>query len=436
MHKKQKILFIPSIILFSFTFLLFAFIGLKPIFIYTITFISSSLLFISISREIIKYELPLKYVYILLGLSFILRFAFIPVNPIGSDDYYRYIWDGKVQAYGINPYKYAPADTALNSLHTDKLPKLINFPDMKTIYPPLSQIIFYFSYLIGGESFIGIKIFLLLSDIISLWGIFIVLKKLKLPYKNILIYALCSLPIFQFFIDAHLDGFGLPLFIFTIYFYLNKQKLLSLIFLSASICIKPLGLILIPIFFFNEKEFKDKIKVVAVPALLCLLMYLPYLFTGSPFQALMNFTENWTFNGIIFNILDLFFKDNQRTRLICGIIFIIMYLPVILSRKDLITKIYLSIFLLFIFSPVVHPWYLTWLAVLLPFIPRWSGILYVGLISLTSFTILNYQLNGIWKEYTPVLILEYIPVLLFFGFELYGLWKENFKNLKIQNLNN
>jgi hypothetical protein len=341
------------------------------------------------------------------------------------------VWDGKVQAHGINPYEYAPSDSALNSLHTDTLPVLINFPDMKTIYPPLCQIIFYFSYLTGGESFIGIKIFLLLSDIISLLGISLILKKLKLPYKNILIYALCSLPIFQFFIDAHLDGFGLPLFIFTIYFYLNKQKLLCLIFLSASICIKPLGLILIPIFFFREKRFKDKIEVVIIPVILSMLMYLPYLFTGSPFQALMNFTENWTFNGVIFDILDLFFKDNQHTRLICGIIFIIMYLPVILSRRDLITKIYLSIFLLFIFSPVVHPWYLNWLAVLLPFIPRWSGIIYVSLISLTTFTILNYQLNGVWKEYIPVLLLEYIPVLTLFGFELFVLRKEKLKDSKI-----
>jgi hypothetical protein len=431
MHKVQKILFIISILLFSLTLSLFVFLELKPVLIYTITFITSSLLYLLIIWQIIKYELPAKYVYVLLGFSLALRIAFIPEHPIGSDDYYRYIWDGKVQAYGINPYKYAPADTALNSLHTDILPVLINYPDMKSIYPPLSQIIFFFSYLIGGESFVGIKIFLLLSDVLSLCGILLILKKLKLPFKNILIYALCSLPVFQFFIDAHLDGLGLPLFIFSIYFYLDKRKLLSLIFLAASICIKPTGLILIPIFFFSEKGIKAKINVVVVPALICTLMYLPYLFTGSPFQALLRFTENWTFNGIIFNILDTFYKDNQRTRLICGIIFLILYLPVILSKKDLITKIYLSIFLLFIFSPVVHPWYLTWLAVLLPFMPKWSGLTYVSLISLTAFTILNYRLTGVWKEYTPVLILEYIPGLTLFIYELYVLRKSNYNNLMI-----
>ncbi len=95
------------------------------------------------------------------------------------------------------------------------------------------------------------------------------------------------------------------------------------------------------------------------------------------------------------------------------------YLPVILSRKDLLTKIYISVFLLFIFSPVVHPWYLTWLAVLLPFIPRRSGIAYVSLVSLTAFTVLNYQLYGIWKDYTIVMIAEYLPAISLFIYEMY-----------------
>jgi hypothetical protein len=81
-------------------------------------------------------------------------------------------------------------------------------------------------------------------------------------------------------------------------------------------------------------------------------------------------------------------------------------------------KIYLSFFLLLIFSPVVHPWYVSWLAILLPFSPRWSGVIFVSLVSLASVTELNYQLTGVWKEYTLVLILEYIPVVSIFLYEI------------------
>ena len=412
-----KILFGVQIVLALALFMLTA-LHIKPIVAYTITYISSSVVFIATSIMILKYDVTLKYVFGLVAVGIILRIAFMPVHPIGSDDYYRYVWDGKVQANGINPYEYSANDKALESLHTETLPKLINYADMKTIYPPLSQIIFYASYLIGGDGFIGLKILLLFFELFTMLGIFLILKKLNLNYKYLLLYALCPLPIFQFFIDAHVDGFGLVFIIFSIFFYIDNKKILSYIFIGLSICIKPLGLIFIPIMFFNEKGFASRIKTFLIPALLCVLLYLPYVFTGSPFQALMKFTENWTFNGVIFDILDSFVHDNQRTRLLCGILLFIFYIPVILSKKDLFDKIYLSIFLLFIFSPIVHPWYLGWLAVLLPFIQRRSGIAYAGLVSLTAFTVLNYQLTGVWKEYNVVLVFEYLPVIFLFVLEL------------------
>jgi hypothetical protein len=419
MQKAQRFFFISSIVLFFILFLLFTVPKIKDIVTYTFVFISTSLIFILLCWQILKYNISKKYIIGIIGLVFILKIALLFIHPIGSDDYYRYIWDGKVQANGINPYKYAPSDAALNNLHSADLPKMVNYPKMKTIYPPLGENLFYLSYLISGESFLGLKIFLLFFDILIIWGIYLILKKLKLPFKNILIYVLCPLPIFQFIIDAHVDGFGLPLILFAIYFYLDRKKFLSYIFLGLSICIKPVGLLLIPILFLNEKDFIERLKTLFVPILVCGLLYLPYIFTGAPFQSLIRFTENWTFNGIIFDILDSFIRDNQVTRIICGFLLVITYLPVIFSHKELITKIYLSIFLLMIFSPVVHPWYISWLLIILPFVTRWSGIAFAALISLTSFTVLHYQLQGIWEEYTWVLALEYVPVLTLFLYELY-----------------
>jgi len=233
-----------------------------------------------------------------------------------------------------------------------------------------------------------------------------------------LLYALSPLPLFQFFIDAHMDGFGIPFLVFGILFYLKDKKILSYFLIGLSVCIKPLGLIFLPILFFVEKKWRNRFRVVFVPGVLCLLLFLPFIFTGSPFQALVTFTENWAFNGGVFDFLNIFFNDNQRTRLVCAILLLIAYAPVVFSKKDFLTKIYLSVFLLLIFSPVVHPWYLSWLAVLLPMQPRWSGIVFVSLVSLTSFTLINYQLTGVWKDYPVVLLLEYIPVLILFFREL------------------
>ncbi len=417
MKNFQNILFGILVLIFPIFFLLLAFHA-TPILSYTIVFVVSSLIYIAASLLLLKNDLGKKYLTLLIGLAIIIRIIFLFAHPIGSDDYYRYVWDGKVQASGINPYRYAPDDIALNFLHTKILPEKINFADMKTIYPPLSEIIFYAAYLISGQNFFGIKLLLFFFDLLSMFGIYMILKKKKIDYKYLLLYALSPLIIFQFFIDAHLDGFGLPLMIFAIYFFIDDKKLFSYLLIGFSVCVKPLTIILIPILFFIEKDFKEKVKIVLIPFLICALMYLPYVFSGSPFQSLIKFTENWTFNGVIFNILDSFIHDNQRTRLICGILLLVFYLPIILSKKDFLDKLYLSVFLLFIFSPVVHPWYLSWLAVLLPFIPKQSGIVYTGLASLTVFTVLNYQQTGNWTEYTPVLIFEYIPVIILFIREL------------------
>jgi len=408
----------PFIIYFS-VYALFFILNFSPIVSYSIIYLLSSLIFVFLCYYIFKTNLPGNYIYFLIVCGIILRIGVLFIQPTGSDDYTRYVWDGKVLANGINPYQYAPADEELLGLHSNDLPELVKFPEIKTVYPPLSLILFYLGYLIGGESFLGIKIILLLFELLTFLGIFLVLKELRLPQKNILIYVLAPLPVFQFFIDAHVDGFGLGLFVFSILFYLKKKKILSFIFIGLSICIKPLALILFPIIFMIEKGVKAKVKTIIIPLILCLIIYLPFVFSANVFEALLNFAVNWTFNGFAFEILNSFLADNQKARLICGILFFLVYSLIIFSKKkDFLYKIYLSVFLLFIFSPIVHPWYLTWLAVLLPFIPRWSGILYTTLISLTVFTILNYQLHGEWKSYHIVFVFEYVPVLLIFFYEM------------------
>ncbi len=417
--KSSLIILTSSAIIYILIFLLYFLFPVGSIIGYTIIYISTSVFFIVFCWQIFLLKISQNYIYSFIAAIVMLRIAFIPIRPTGSDDFYRYLWDGKVQASGINPYAYAPDDKVLTNLHSDILPKYVNHPKMRTIYPPLTEILFYISYLIGGESYTGLKILLLLFDLMTIYGIFLILRKLHIDKKYLLFYAFSPLPIFQFFIDAHADGFGLAFIIFAIFFYLDNKKILSYILIGLSICIKPIGLLFIPLLFFTEKSLTERIKITLIPTVLCAAMYIPYMFTGEPFQSLIKFTENWTFNGIIFDIINSFMHNNQKVRMICGLIYLSTFLFILFSKKNLLEKIYLSIFLLLIFSPVVHPWYVCWLAILLPFVPRWSGIFYVSLVSLASITDLNYQLSGVWKEYTVVLILEYVPVISILLYELF-----------------
>jgi hypothetical protein len=79
---------------------------------------------------------------LLLGLIFaaLFRISILFSPPYLSDDLYRYVWDGRVQSAGINPYRYIPADESLVKLRDDKIYPNINRREYaRTIYPPVAE---------------------------------------------------------------------------------------------------------------------------------------------------------------------------------------------------------------------------------------------------------------------------------------------------------
>jgi Gpi18-like mannosyltransferase len=290
---------------------------------------------------------------------------------------------------------------------------------MKSIYFPLSQWIFYAGYSISGENVYGYKLLLFVFELITIFSIYLLIKKLGLERKFILLYALCPLPIIQFSLDAHVDGFGLPFLILSLLFYLNNKKVLSLIFLGLSFSIKPVGLVFLPILFFMEKTYVERIKILIIPFAVFFIQFLPYIFTANPFEAFLIYSKNWAYNGSVFLFLYHFIQDNQTARKVCSLILLVLLIPIAMSKKEFLWKVYYSVLLLFILSPVVHPWYIAWIAILLPVYPKRSGILFVCLSSLTAITILNYKLYGIWSENPWIITLEYVPVISFMIYEMF-----------------
>jgi alpha-1,6-mannosyltransferase len=396
------------------------FFNSKDVELYAILFIFSSVLYLIIVFLINKYDVNHHQLFLIISVLLLFKILYINTEPIGSDDYYRYIWDGKVQVNGINPYLFSAEDSSLQSLHTDILPEKVSYPGIKTIYFPVSQWLFVISYLISGENAIGLKILYLLFELLILISLFYLLKRLSINTKYILNYAALPLNTFQFFIDAHIDIVGVAFLIGSITMYFYNKKLLSYVLLGLSISVKPTGLLLIPFLFQNEQRLHNKIKSVFIPLVIFALTFLPYVSTATPTDTLINYSANWTFNGVVYNFLDIFFTDNITIRILCGILFLSVLFFLYTSKMKFINKIYLSLFLLMIFSPVVHPWYLIWFAVLLPVVRSYSGIYFVAAVSLTSISVVNYQLNSVWQESSIVLLAEYLPLTLLFIYEMFN----------------
>jgi hypothetical protein len=98
---------------------------------------------------------------IVLGLGALMRLGLLFETPRLSDDIYRYLWDGRVQAAGINPYRYIPADPHLAFLRDDAIYPHINRRDYApTTYPPGAQM-FFFAVTRVTETIAGFKAALL-----------------------------------------------------------------------------------------------------------------------------------------------------------------------------------------------------------------------------------------------------------------------------------
>src|SRR5439155_20082138 len=129
--------------------------------------------------------------------------------PYLSDDIYRYVWDGRVQAAGINPYRYLPADSALAQLRDDKTYPRINRKDYaRTIYPPVAEAIFFLTTRIS-ETVTWMKATMVLFEALAGWALAQLLTSFGLPRQRILLYAWHPLVVWEFVVIGHVVSIAL-----------------------------------------------------------------------------------------------------------------------------------------------------------------------------------------------------------------------------------
>jgi hypothetical protein len=291
---------------------------------------------------------------------------------------------------------------------------------MGTVYFPLGEWIFYAGYALSGEKVWGFQLLVLLAEALTTIGLLLLMRGISSAPWHVLLYAASPLAILQYSLDAHVDAFGFPFLVFGLLLYRRKKTTVSLLLLGLSLLIKPVALVILPILFLQERGNINKSRVVVLPLAVLIVSVIPYTFDANPFEALTTFSKHWYFNGALFSVLFPIISDNQATRLWCLAILGIALAPLYLSRKPMYEKIVLAVLLLILCSPVAHPWYMGWLIVLLPLAPISSGLALAGTASLASLTFVTYQLEGVWKDFPLVLILEYVPVVVLLVFDLVG----------------
>ena len=144
--------------------------------------------------------------WIVLGVAIAMRLPPLLAPPFLSSDLNRYIWDGRVQQAGINPYVYLPADPALASLRDDMIyPHVYRADYAPTIYPPMAQLIFAAIARIAETRF-AVKLTMLGFEALALFCVALTLRRAGLSETRLLIYAWNPVAAWAFAGNGHVDA--------------------------------------------------------------------------------------------------------------------------------------------------------------------------------------------------------------------------------------
>lgn len=316
-----------------------------------------------------------------LVLAVVFRLLLLPLMPSLSDDGFRYVWDGLLQTDGINPYLYHPDDPSLRHLQERAAYEGLNSKEYYSVYPPLSQFIFYLSVLIGpdgfGWRFLIIKIFITAAEI----GALFLLAGLVDPRKLVL-YAWNPLVIVEVAGQGHGEGLVAALLIVIVWGVRKEKPQAAVAALTGAIWVKLMPVLLLPFVLRRTGWRHIWIPVVLSGALLApfaapgvidnvvssLKLYVTHFeFNAAPYLILkwlgystvggaaVEATVGWILAGLLMVWIGrLYFRDHQQRRELTSIVALVVGGYVVLSTT-------------------VHPWYLVPVLAMLPFMASGVG---------------------------------------------------------------
>ena len=214
--------------------------------------------------------------WLIFGLAIALRGFLVLFDPLLSSDIYRYVWDGKVQAAGINPYRYYPADQALASLRDEAIYPTINRAEYAvTIYPPVAQFFFLIVTRLG-ESVTVMRLALLGCEAGTVVILLLLLRRMGRPLTCVVAYLWHPLPMWEIANNGHIDALMVTLMIVGLWLALVGSQLRGAASIALAALVKPIAVLAFPAVC-RPWDWRLPCVVLAV----WVLCYAPYLSVGT-----------------------------------------------------------------------------------------------------------------------------------------------------------
>ncbi len=384
--------------------------------------------------------------WILASFGIVFRLIFIVATPNLSQDFYRFLWDGRLLIQGVSPYLFTPdASPALEVTIEQSQQLLDGMGSLNAChfsnYPSVNQFFFAITALFAGKSILGsiivLRAFIILADIIILYFGKKILEQLKLPIKNIFWYFLNPFIIIELTGNLHFEGVMLFFFVGALYLLFKGKWFWAAVLIGISVSVKLIPLLFLPLFlkYFIYKKVSTQpvlngverldpttlLKFYSVIIMTVGITFLPFLSTG----FIHNFSstialwfQNFEFNASIYYVIRWIGFQVVGWNLIATVgkilpvIVLFFVLGIAFFRKNktpqqLITAMLFAISFYFLLSTTMHPWYIA-TPLLLSVFTKYKFPIVLSFMIVLSYS--AYGENG-FDEKLWLVALEYLVVI-------------------------
>ncbi len=314
---------------------------------------------------------PQRVIVIGLVLAALWHLLFLLKPPGSDDDIHRYLWDGRVQRLGYNPYIVVPSDPAVGGLHTPET-RTLNNPDLPSPYPAGAQLFFRVVTAIH-ESIFTLKVAFVVCDFAIVFVLLDILHRSGQGAHWVLAYAWHPLLATEVAGSGHIDIVGVLLLLVSVAALGRRWRGVAALAFGLAVAVKFLPIVLLPLYW-KRVRMRDG----ALAAVVLGLLYLPFLNHGPffnhgriPIGSLGAYVQSFRFNDPVFATLE----RVAAPQLVVGLAVLVGFLIAIWLRRKSVAwssdAFAWPMAASLLCAPVVYPWYLLWL---LPFLRSASTV--------------------------------------------------------------
>jgi alpha-1,6-mannosyltransferase len=349
---------------------------------------------------------PLHIIVIGLVLSALWHLQFLRMPPGPDDDIHRYVWDGRLQRLGFDPYLVVPNDPAFSGFHTAET-RTLNHPDVPTPYPAGAEL-FFRAVTAIHESTFALKVAFVFCDFAIVLVLLDILHCSRQGMHWVLAYAWHPLLATEVAGSGHIDIVGALLLSVSFAALIRRWRTVAAVTFALAIAVKLLPIVLLPLYW-KRVRIRDGILATIVVGLL----YVPFLTRGClPIGSLGTYVQSFRFNDPVFATLERVAAPHLLTALALLIGFLIAIRlrsrSTVMSADAFAWPMAGSL----LCAPVVYPWYLLWM---LPFLQSLSTLpIIIWTVSIIPTYVVWYlrSLGHPWSLPGWVALLEYGSVAL------------------------